>query len=483
MARNQTHRLYRRGRLAAVTVFASLEPANLSVEPGSTASLTVRVRNSGSIVDRFELTVVGPLAASAHAEPAALSLFPGQEGEARITFAPPRASTPRAGAYPYGVRVRAAADPGGATVEEGRVTIGPYNEATAEIVPVTSRSSRTGKHEVVVENRGNAPIDVLVGAADPDRLIQFEVRPDRFVIGPGERGGASIRASARDTFFLGSKQSHPFNVEIRPGQAAPITLRATLLQGPILPTWLVPAGGLALAAILALVIVPRLTGAGGPGTAQASDVPSPTASPTLASASPSVDVSVPPSENPSPSPSEDGGGSPSPTPTPLPSFAIDPVVTDTVATNFDLVCQDETCQADVINGMRFLAANLQDPYFGGGLNNTDDFAPEMIPVVLQADMPFSWKSGDVTGITDRFVVDLAPVVFGSGQPYAVLLDDTRLLHRNVLPSDFALQLFDRLYDSKAMPVPTYRPIDWGVIDDELLFPIDRIDLFLPTPTP
>jgi hypothetical protein len=65
----------------------------------------------------------------------------------------------------------------------------------------------------------------------------------------------------------------------------------------------------------------------------------------------------------------------------------------------------------------------------------------------------------------------------------VLLDDTRLLHRNVLPSDFALQLFDRLYDSKAMPVPTYRPIDWGVIDDELLFPIDRIDLFLPTPTP
>ncbi|HSL34412.1 MAG TPA: hypothetical protein VK871_12225 [Candidatus Limnocylindrales bacterium] len=465
-----------------MSVFATLEPASLSVEPGAQAALSVRVRNGGSIVDRFELTIVGPLAAYARAEPASLSLFPGQEGTAVVTFALPREPSPRAGTFPYGIRVLAAADPGGATVEEGRVTVGAYNDAAAEVVPVTSRGSRTGRHEVVVQNHGNAPLDVLVGAADPDRLVDFEVRPDRFVIPPGERGGASVRASVRDTFFLGSKQPHPFNVEVRAGKAPPITLRATMLQGPILPTWLVPVGGIVLAAVLAIVILPRLTGGGSGPQARASDEP--TATPSV-SIGPSAEVSVPPSAEASvpPSASADGGPSPTPTPTPLPSFALEPVTTDTVATNFDLVCQDETCQADVINGMRFLAANLQTTYFGGGLSGTQSFSSAMIPVVLAADAPFQWKAADGTGTTDRFVIDLAPLVFGTGPAYAVLEDETKLLHRNLLPNDFALQLFDRLYDSKAMPVPTYKPVDWGVIDDQLLLPIDDIDLFLPTPSP
>ena len=463
-----------------MTVLATLAPTNLTVEPGGQASVTVRVRNGGSIVDRFELNVVGPLAAYAHPEPAALSLFPGQEGEARITFTPPRAPTPNAGTYPYGVRVRAAADPGGATVEEGRVTLGAYNDPSAEIVPVTSRGSKTGKHEVVVANQGNAPLDVLVGAADPDRLVDFDVRPDRFVIPPGERAATSIRASARDTFFLGSKQSHPFNVEVRPGAAPPITLRGTLLQGPMLPSWLVPVGGLALAAVIALIVVPRLMG-GGPGS-RASDAP--TESPIVAASS-----SAQPSATPEPSasvdaPSQQPSGPASPTPTPLPSFSLDPVLTDTVATNFDFVCNDEACKADVINGMRFLAANLQDPYFGGGLTSTkaENFAPNQIPVVLEADGPFPFKAPNAEGTTRRFVIDLAPILFAGDDAYAVLEDQTTLLQRNVLPNDFALQLFDRLYDSKSMPVPTYRPIDWQLIDSELLTP-DRVDIFLPTPAP
>ncbi|HET9458264.1 MAG TPA: hypothetical protein VFO78_13040 [Candidatus Limnocylindrales bacterium] len=462
-----------------MTVFASLEPANLSVEPGSTASLTVRVRNSGSIVDRFELTVVGPLAAYAHSEPAALSLFPGQEGEARITFAPPRASTPRAGTFPYGVRVRAAADPGGATVEEGRVTIGPYNEATGEIVPVTSRSSRTGKHEVVIENRGNAPIDVLVGAADPDRLIEFEVRPDRFVIGPGERGGASIRASARDTFFLGSKQSHPFNVEIRPGKAAPITLRATLLQGPILPTWLVPAGGLALAAILALVIVPRLTGAGGPGTARASDVPSPTPSPSLVSEAPSAEISAPPAASASPSPSDAGQGSPTPTPPPGP-FVLS-LVGDALSTGGALAprCPPEDtesqCVRDALDTIRALATTLGGPFAGRGIVSTENVAvANTLPVVMERDVPFPWlaQEGAITDQTPRIVIDLAPLVaIEKGFAYAVV-DSAAGPRRFVLPDELAGQLLETLYvpdEGMVEPMPTrslppvFQPYDPGVL--------------------
>ena len=168
-------------------VLATLEPATLAVDPGQQATLTIKLRNQGAIVDRFDLAIVGPLAQWARAEPPFLSLFPGQDGQATITFAPPRAPFPRAGIFPFGVHVKAAADPSGGAVEEGRVTLNPFTDATAEIVPATSRGSKTGRHDVLVDNNGNAPVEVVVGAVDPDRLVDFQVQPDRLVIGPGER--------------------------------------------------------------------------------------------------------------------------------------------------------------------------------------------------------------------------------------------------------------------------------------------------------
>jgi hypothetical protein len=133
------------------------QPSNppITVEPGSTG------RSSSDpeqriIGDRFDVTVVGPLAAWARPQPASLSLFPGQEGESQIVFALPREPFPRAGTLPFGVRVAPEADPGGTTVEEGRVTVGAFTDLAAEIVPQTSRASRVGRHDVIIENRGNA---------------------------------------------------------------------------------------------------------------------------------------------------------------------------------------------------------------------------------------------------------------------------------------------------------------------------------------
>lgn len=442
-----------------MTVLATLAPTNLTVEAGAQASVTVRVRNGGSIVDRFEITVVGPLAAFAHPEPAALSLFPGQEGEARVTFVPPRAPTPNAGTYPYGVRVRAAADPGGATVEEGRITVAAYNDPSAEIVPVTSRGSKSGKHEVVVANQGNAPLDVLVGAADPDRLVDFEVRPDRFVIPPGERGATSIRASARDTFFLGSKQSHPFNVEIRAGSAPPITLRGTLLQGPILPSWLVPVGGLALAAVLALVVVPRMMG-GGPGS-RASDAP--TEDP-IVEASSSVRPSPTAEPSASAEPQSQGPSGPSATPEPGPfvlAFIADALTTNgALAMRCDPPVADSTCVRDALDTSRALVTSFGGPFEGAGIVSTRNLEiPNTLPLVMERDVPFPWlaQGGAVTDQTNRVVIDLAPLIaVEKGFAYAVV-DSSVGPRRFVLPDQLAGQLLETLYvrnDDMVEPMPT-----------------------------
>ncbi len=411
-----------------MATIASLTPANLTVEAGAQAVLTVRVRNSGTIVDRFELSVVGPLAAWARAEPASLSLFPGQEGEAQIAFTPPRESSPRSGTYPFGVRVRAAADPGGATVEEGRVTIGPFTLTSAEIVPQTSRGSRGGRHEVIVENRGNAPLDVVIGAADPDRLIDFAVNPDHLVIGPGGRSGSTVRASARDTFFLGAKQSHPFNVEVRPGKDQPIPLRGTFLQGPILPSWLVPAGAIAAALLVAVIVVPRLMGAGNPGTvAGASVAPSATIVP---SASASEVVSSAP-----PSASADGGGaSAGASPTPSPSVEPGPfeltLITDALTTGGALStnCPPDPADSDCLrrtrDTVRALILTLGGPFGGRGIVNPDDVAvPNTLPLAMERDVPFDWlaQEGATKDLTSKVVLDLAPLMaIEPGFAYAVV---------------------------------------------------------------
>src|SRR5436853_7643962 len=82
-----------------------IDQSSVSVVPGSTATCTVRVRNTGAVVDAFTLTVLGQPAAWTTVVPAALSLFPGADGTIDLHFAPPRSASVGSGAQPFGVRV------------------------------------------------------------------------------------------------------------------------------------------------------------------------------------------------------------------------------------------------------------------------------------------------------------------------------------------------------------------------------------------
>ena len=440
-------------------VLATLEPATLAVEPGQQASLTVKLRNQGAIVDRFDLSIVGPLAQWARADPPVLSLFPGQDGVATITFAPPRAAFPRAGTFPFGVRVKAAAEPTGGAVEEGRVTVSPFADATAEIVPVTSRGSKTGRHEVVVTNNGNAPVAVVVGAVDPDRLVDFQVLPDRFVIGPGEGGSASVRATARDTFWTGSKVPHPFNVEVKPGDAPAIPLRASLEQGPILPRWVPVAAGLALAGLVAVFALARMSGPGGPITgAGESTGPGVTASPSANASAGSSQQAGQGSGGPGASASGGagggGGGSPTPAPSPTPGPFVLTVVGDSIQTGGALAVncppqpRNSNCLKQALDTVRALTTSLGGPYGGRGIvSPTDTSVAQTLPVIMSRDVafPFVAQDGAVTDQTPTIVIDLAPLLASPpGFAYAVV-DSSVGPRRFVLPDQLARQLLDILY--------------------------------------
>jgi hypothetical protein len=233
-----------------MSAVAVLEQRSVAVEPGGEAVVTIRVRNTGRVVDQFALQVLGDPSGWAAVEPPTLSLFPGAEETATIRFAPPRISTVAAGERPFGVRVVSREDPEGVAVEEGSVVVGAFRQTSAELVPRNSRGSYAATHELAVDNNGNVPVEVFVRGTDPDAALTFRNRPPSLSIGPGRAGFVRVRVTARSLFLSGPARSHPFQLQVGSADQPPITVDGTMAQSPLVNS---VVRNVAVAALLALV--------------------------------------------------------------------------------------------------------------------------------------------------------------------------------------------------------------------------------------
>ena len=233
-----------------MTARAVLAPTALSVDPGAEVTAVVTIRNTGTVVDHFHIQVLGDAARWATATPDTLPLFPDAEGQVTISFRPARVSAARAGATPFGVKVTSEVNPGDSSVEEGTLEIGTFTELTGELVPVISHGSRTGRHQLACDNRGNTPLTLAFGGVDPEEALRFGFNPASVVAAPGTATIVALRAHPRKRFLTGPAKTHRFQTIIQPREAPPVSVDGSMVQTPILPTWLPKA----LAALIALAI-------------------------------------------------------------------------------------------------------------------------------------------------------------------------------------------------------------------------------------
>ena len=456
-----------------MSVLATIEPTDLKVDPGAETSLIVRVRNRGTIVDQFDIAVVGPTAPWAAVDPPNLRLFPDKEGEARVTFRPPRAPHPAADVYPFGVAVRAASDSSASTVEEGRIVVAPFIQLASEIVPQTSRGSRSGSHDVTVHNVGNTVAEVSVKASDPDRLLNFEVMPERAGLRPG--GSATIRAKVKPkaTFFMGSAKRIPFVVQIDEPTAGSYQVPATLEQRAIIPSWIKPAAGLAVAALAAVLVLPRMLGLTGDAT------PSPSTAAVITE--PPITI-APPTEPPmtlAPPPTE----GPSPTPTLGPPDTLVAAGDEAALESgmVTLICaEDSTCRDDVKDRILLLLGNLQGKASGARLTSyTAPAEPGTLPVKAAWDgwhYPYTAMDG-TSGNATSVAIDLAPTLVGAPS-YVLVTDETGQRQAFVIPGEDAILLRDKLYlVTVVVPTPPPDPGSGGYIFNGIYnLPIGGFDL-------
>ncbi|MGH9148917.1 MAG: hypothetical protein ACRD0F_01075 [Acidimicrobiales bacterium] len=228
-----------------MAVRAVMSPVSVTVQPGAQAACSVRIRNAGTVVDEYRVDVLGEAAPWARAEPPSLSLFPGAEGEIRVTFQPPRDSSIPAGSVPFAVKVMSREDRSASVVEEGTVEVAPFVELSAELLPRTSRGSRRGTHELAVDNRGNVAVPATVSAADPDGQLTFAIDPPSVSSEPGTATFVKVVARPRQRFLKGPAKTRAFVVVVQPREAPPVQVQGSMLQEALLPPWL-PAALVAL---------------------------------------------------------------------------------------------------------------------------------------------------------------------------------------------------------------------------------------------
>jgi beta-lactam-binding protein with PASTA domain len=233
-------------------VRVTVDPAELTVDPGGEVTTTVTVRNLGTRVEEFRLMPGGPAATFASIEPTTLSIYPEDEQRAEARFAPVRGPQSPAGVAPFEIVARSAIHGDVSDIARGQVTVTPFAELSAVLRPEVSRGRRPVRHQVRVTNAGNTPVNAALAFSDQDGKLTFEPPSGSTTLPPGATLDYSVRINGPHRWF-GRTERLPFSAVVTPaGSQPPITLNGTRQQTAVFPWWIPIAAAILIALILPL---------------------------------------------------------------------------------------------------------------------------------------------------------------------------------------------------------------------------------------
>lgn len=212
----------------------------ISVEPNATVFCQLTVKNTGTVVDRYVIQVLGDASRWAKVEPAEVNLVPSAEAIVSVAFTPPRRPDVAAGMRPFRVAATSNESPQVTAFADGTVTVGSFNDAAVTMHP-SIVEGQAGTYTVTVENRGNLRVDTRLEASDPRHALAFRVEPPVVAIPPGGRAHARVSVAPRDTSLTGEAVTYPFRVVAQMGWDQPRPLDAQFVYrprlGPVTTNW------------------------------------------------------------------------------------------------------------------------------------------------------------------------------------------------------------------------------------------------------
>jgi hypothetical protein len=239
-----------------------LENDLIVVAPGGAESTVYVIKNLGTKVEQFRLSVTGPdwLAV----DPAVISVYPGQEATGVVQAAPPRKPGSTAGVTPFRLTVTSALHSHVSSSAAGRVDVSPFDEFAAELAPSSSRGRGWTRHTVTLKNGSNLPLRILLTPADVADGLRLSAPADAEVA-PGEVTEVPVAVHGPFRWF-GRPEPRTFSITAEPPKPLPpARLSGTRVVVPVFPKWVpVAAAGVLAAAVAAAAVAPKLMAHNGP---------------------------------------------------------------------------------------------------------------------------------------------------------------------------------------------------------------------------
>jgi len=220
-----------------MTVTATFQPSSISSSPGSAAALTLHLHNDDDAEAVVKLKALGDLAAQTVLESETIYLDPGE------SFAVPVivdvSSTMLSGLHTSGIEI---SNGSGTTITaEATIDVESTVAYSITLLPARSSSGGSGKHQVVVDNTGNTPMMVEIGAEAHDDLVDIELAAPLLHVDPGTSAKVELRVHPRVRFWNGEHQEHPFTVTVAGSDNETLQLEGVFEQGPRVRPWFLPA--------------------------------------------------------------------------------------------------------------------------------------------------------------------------------------------------------------------------------------------------
>ena len=194
-----------------------LSPAEVAIEPGGTAQLTITITNRQDHDDRVFIELEG-VDVEWYALPVnALNVGAGESQTARVLFKIARSSESQSGTYPFVVRAKAM-ESGEIGVQQASLQIEPFSALQIELAPkrgVSTFFSRTAPFSVSVSNLGNRTETLELYASDPEDGCAYEFESDRLSLKSGHSQIVALDVEPINTSVFGSGRLFGFSVTAR----------------------------------------------------------------------------------------------------------------------------------------------------------------------------------------------------------------------------------------------------------------------------
>jgi hypothetical protein len=213
----------------SANIVLSLSSTKLEVAPGESVEATVTIRNQSQIVDQFGIRIQGLDPTWWTLSTSSISLFPGDQGEAKLTIHPPKEAESKAGSYSFQVRTVSQANPEEMTEEEAYLVLRGFLVWDVEMSP-TKVAGRSGTYRITANNSGNTDMTLIFEGKDPEEALDYTFSHNKVTVPAGESALITLKVRPRKEE---RDKLYSFQVLVRPAGAEASSKEVKTINGKL----------------------------------------------------------------------------------------------------------------------------------------------------------------------------------------------------------------------------------------------------------